>query len=194
MSIFRRRGHRSSHPSFLFSPSIPGLLLFGALLGGAYVVWPMLGINSHPYVKGQASSFNTIGFDAVAAESLPKELTVTRIRSVYDGDTFRIESNELVSHDEKGILVRIRGVDAAEIDGDCKREELLARTARQWLVHRFNKATSIALQDVDYREDPHGRVVADVVVDGDMLSTQMVAAGAAKSWTGGSKPRWCGRT
>ena len=192
MSIFRRGGNRNSHPFHLFSPSIPGLLLFGAILGGAYIVWPMLGINSHPYVKGQASLFNTIGFDAVAAESLPTELTVTRIRSVYDGDTFRVESIELVSDDDKGIPVRIRGVDAAEINGACKREELLAKTARQWLVHRFNNATSIARQDVDYGEDPHGRVVADVVVDGNMLSTQMLAAGAAKSWTGGSKPRWCG--
>lgn len=193
MSLFRRGGQRSSHPAYLFSPSIPGLLMFGAILGGAYVVWPMLGINSHPYVKGQATSFTTVGFDAVAAGSLPTSMTVTRIRSVYDGDTFRVESTELVSHDDKGIPIRIRGIDAAEIDGDCKRERLLAKTAREWLVHRFTQATTIALRDVDYTEDPHGRVVADVLVDGQLLRTQMVDAGAAKSWTGGIKPRWCNR-
>lgn len=191
MSRFRRSGHRNSHVFNLFSPSIPGLLVFGALLGGAYVVWPMLGTNSHDYVKGQAMSFTTVGFDTVAAESLPASLTVTRIRSIYDGDTFRVESNELVSHDDKGIPIRIRGIDAAELDGNCKREQFLAKTAREWLVHRFNQVTTIALRDVDYAEDPHGRIVADVLVDGQLLRTQMVSAGAAKLWTGGRKPNWC---
>ena len=196
MSVFGRRGGRvATYPALLLGPSIPALIMFGAFLGAACFLWPMLGFDSDPYIMGQATSSTTVGYDVVAAaESLPTTLTVTRITSVYDGDTFRIESSELVSHDEKGISIRIRGVDAAEIDGNCEHEVLLAKASRQWLVWHLSRAQIIKLQNLDYIEDPHGRVVADVLIDGKALDAQMIAAGAANSWKGGSKPFWCDRT
>lgn len=190
MRLFRRRMER--HPAYLFSPSVGGLLTFGAVLGAAYHLWPMLGFDSQADVAGAVTASTTVGYELPASEPLPTTLTVTRVRSVYDGDTFRVEARELVSADGWGIPIRVRGVDAPELDGECEREVLLAKASRQWLVERFNRAKEIALVNVDFAEDRYGRIVADVVVDSSTLSREMIDVGAAKAWLNGSTHKWCG--
>ncbi len=184
--------HPASRP-VIGMPSLGTLVALALLIGLGYYLWPMLDL--HLPDRGQKTSSPAIGaqvgYDHSAIDALPKTLTVTLIRSVYDGDTFRVESTELVSRDDKGIPIRIRGVDAAEIRGQCQKEKLLADASRQWLIQRLNIAEHIVLTHVDYREDPFGRVIADVMLDGSALRAEILEVGGARPWVRGKAVRWC---
>jgi endonuclease YncB( thermonuclease family) len=53
-------------------------------------------------------------------------VNVTRIISVYDGDTFRVDIDELSDIVDKNIAIRILGIDTPEIRGQCEKEKQLA--------------------------------------------------------------------
>ena len=52
-------------------------------------------------------------------------VNVTRIISVYDGDTFRVDIDELSDIVGKNIAIRILGIDTPEIRGQCEKEKQL---------------------------------------------------------------------
>ena len=51
---------------------------------------------------------------------------VTKVISVYDGDTFRVDIDSLSPIVGKNIPVRLEGVDTPEINGKCQYEKDLA--------------------------------------------------------------------
>ena len=57
---------------------------------------------------------------------------VSEIISVYDGDTFRANINELPDIVGKNIAIRILGIDTPEIKGECEKEKTLAIKARDF--------------------------------------------------------------
>lgn len=188
MSLFSR--HKTTVRRGLFYPSLPGLLMFGATLAGVYYLWPMLGFERHPWVEKQRLSSEVVGYSTPARPRIDR-LTVTDVISVYDGDTFRVESVEMVSGDGRGIPIRVRGIDAAEIQGRCDKESRVAIVARDWLRTRLASTTTIELVDIDLEEDRYGRAVARVLLDGDDLATEMLSKRLAAKWVPGSRADWC---
>ena len=51
---------------------------------------------------------------------------VSKVISVYDGDTFRVNIDSLPAIVGKNITVRLNGVDTPEIKGKCQHEKDLA--------------------------------------------------------------------
>jgi len=110
------------------------------------------------------------------------------IRTI-DGDTF-----EARVHLEPGLdpttRIRLRGIDAPELKASCPQELAMAEAA--------TGALRAMLSEGDVRifnigpDKYSGRVVADVVTrrTGN-VSTAMLAAGHARSYSGGHRNGWC---
>lgn len=106
-----------------------------------------------------------------------------RVLSVYDGDTFtaRWPSGE-VRH------VRVRGVDAPEMKGQCDAEKEGAIRAR-------DRARALLGDRVELRKlgiDKYGRTLAIVVLtDGRTLDGVLVSEGLGRPYHGERRMGWC---
>ena len=70
----------------------------------------------------------TLFLGVLSVQAAPEYGTVivSRVISVYDGDTFRVDIDSLPPIVGKNIPIRLNGVDTPEIRGKCKYEKDLA--------------------------------------------------------------------
>jgi len=116
-------------------------------------------------------------------------VTVSEVTSVYDGDTFRVNIRQWPGVVGNRISVRVKGIDAPEMQAHCEREKQLARRAKQLSVELLRSGKKIELRNL--QRDKYFRLLADVVVDGKDLATTLRKAGLARPYDGGTKKGWC---
>jgi len=116
-------------------------------------------------------------------------VTVSKVISVYDGDTFRVDINSLSSIVGKNIPIRVNGVDTPEIRGKCQYEKNLALKARDFVRAKLANAKEIKLTNL--QRGKYFRVVANVVVDGVSLEQELLDNLLAYEYSGGKKLSWC---
>ena len=114
---------------------------------------------------------------------------VSRIISVYDGDTFRVDIDALPEIVGKNIAIRILGIDTPEIQGKCEQEKLLAIKARDLARDYLNNAKSIHLKNLS--RGKYFRLLADVFVDDFNLADALLEKGLAVKYSGKKKSSWC---
>ena len=114
---------------------------------------------------------------------------VSRIISVYDGDTFRVDIDALPEIVGKNIAIRILGIDTPEIQGKCEQEKLLAIKARDLARDYLNNAKSIHLKNLS--RGKYFRLLADVFVDDFNLADALLEKGLAVKYSGKEKSSWC---
>jgi endonuclease YncB( thermonuclease family) len=119
------------------------------------------------------------------AFGVSKDIVVTGIDSVYDGDTFRAF---LPPHNKESQRVRLRGVDTPELKGQCKSEIDNAIRARDFVRLYLSRAKQIELKNVG--RDKYKRVLADVYVDGVNLSQVLIKNKLGRKWRG-RRENWC---
>lgn len=84
--------------------------------------------------------------------------------------------------------MRIRGIDAPEMQARCPALRAAAGAAKQHLAHLLERSPTIFLTNVA-GDKYFGRVVADVhLEDGSNPTSDMVAIGLAQPYDGGRKP------
>ena len=116
-------------------------------------------------------------------------VTVSKVISVYDGDTFRVDIASLPPIVGKNIPIRVNGVDTPEIQGKCKYEKNLALKARDFVRIKLTNAKEIKLTNL--QRGKYFRVVANVVVDGVSLEQELLDNKLAYEYSGGKKLSWC---
>ena len=116
-------------------------------------------------------------------------VTVSKIISVYDGDTFRVNIDSLPPLIGKNIPVRLEGVDTPEINGKCQYEKDLALEARDFVRSKLSNAVEILLNDL--QRGKYFRIVAKVYIDGVSLEEELLQNGLAYQYNGGKKSNWC---
>ena len=116
-------------------------------------------------------------------------VTVSKVISVYDGDTFRVNIDSLPPIVGKNIPIRVNGVDTPEIQGKCKYEKNLALKARDFVRIKLTNAKEIKLTNL--QRGKYFRVVANVVVDGVSLERELLDNKLAYKYSGGKKLSWC---
>jgi len=116
-------------------------------------------------------------------------VTVSKVNSVYDGDTFRVDINSLPPIVGKNIAIRVNGVDTPEIRGKCQYEKNLALKARDFVRDKLSNAKEIKLTNL--QRGKYFRVVANVVVDGVSLEQELLDNKLAYRYDGGRKLSWC---
>ena len=116
-------------------------------------------------------------------------VTVSKVISVYDGDTFRVDIASLPPIVGKNIAIRVSGVDTPEIRGKCQYEKNLALKARDFVRGKLANAKEIKLTNL--QRGKYFRVVANVLVDGVSLEKELLDNKLAYEYTGGKKLSWC---
>jgi micrococcal nuclease len=116
-------------------------------------------------------------------------VTVSKVISVYDGDTFRVDIDSLPPIVGKNIPIRLKGVDTPEIQGKCQYEKDLALEARDFVRSKLANSKQIKLNKL--QRGKYFRVVADVMVDGVSLGQELLENELAYKYSGGKKSNWC---
>jgi micrococcal nuclease len=126
-----------------------------------------------------------------SAQAAPEYGTaiVSKVISVYDGDTFRVDIDSLPPIVGKNIPIRLNGIDTPEIRGKCQYEKDLALKARDFVRNKLANAKEIKLNNL--QRGKYFRVVADVMVDGVSLEQELLDKEFAYTYTGGKKSSWC---
>jgi len=115
--------------------------------------------------------------------------TVSRVTTIYDGDTFTAQMDSWPPIIGQSISVRIYGIDTPELRGKCKREIDLARKAKQFTVEMIRSAKKIELRSM--RRDKYFRILAIAVADGKVIGDELIKAGLAVPYYGAKKISWC---
>ena len=133
----------------------------------------------------------TLFFGVLWVKAAPEYGTaiVSKVISVYDGDTFRVDIDSLPPIVGKNIPIRLNGVDTPEIRGKCKYEKDLAIKARDFVRNKLANAKEIKLNNL--QRGKYFRVVANVMVDGVSLEQELLENKLAYKYTGGKKSSWC---
>jgi hypothetical protein len=121
-----------------------------------------------------------------------KELTSGRHRvealSTLDGDTF--VARVRLSRDQFTTRVRLRSVDAPEMDARCAEERRLAERATAALRALLREG-DVTIFDVG-PDKYAGRIVAEVATRGTPdVSAALVRGGYGRSYSGGHRDGWC---
>jgi micrococcal nuclease len=133
----------------------------------------------------------TLSLGVFSVQAAPEygTVTVSKVISVYDGDTFRVDIDSLPPIVGKNIPIRLNGVDTPEIQGKCQQEKDLALEARDFVRNKLANAKEIKLTKL--QRGKYFRVVADVYFDGVSLEQELLDNELAYKYTGGKKSSWC---
>ncbi|MDX8376752.1 MAG: thermonuclease family protein [Mariprofundales bacterium] len=116
------------------------------------------------------------------------DLTVDKVISVYDGDTFRVNIKNLHPLLGDNISVRIAGMDTPEMKDKRHLVRELAKKAQMMLEERLNAGTHIELRNV--KRGKYFRIIADVYIDDINIGNELIHLGLAKAYYGGKKQEW----
>lgn len=116
-------------------------------------------------------------------------VVINEVINVYDGDTFRVNIDELPPIIGENIAIRILGIDTPEIKGNCQRERQLAIKARDFTRKYLNSGSVISLTDL--KRDKYFRILANVYIDGKNLGDALLMQNLAVVYLGKKKFNWC---
>jgi len=131
-----------------------------------------------------------IGSVAVAN---PYNLSITR---VIDGDTVEFNAPFMPDPLPKKLSIRVLGVDTPEKGHRalCPQEAAAAEKASQFTKDTLNKAyksNQQVLIELKEHDKYGGRVLGDVIINGQRLSAMLIANGHARPYFGEKKSSWC---
>jgi endonuclease YncB( thermonuclease family) len=130
------------------------------------------------------------------AQKAPKEpegMTYdAKIIRVSDGDTIVIAAPFLPAPLKPELAVRIYGVDTPEkgFRAQCPQENERAQAASAWTTQLIKSAPKH--QVILYKWDKFGgRVIGDIIVNGQSIRRGLIANGFAREYFGDAKQSWC---
>lgn len=111
---------------------------------------------------------------------------------VIDGDTVAFQANWLPKPLKKELSIRVYGVDTPEkgFRAKCPQENQRGHLATSftWKVVNAAQKRQIVLMDWDKYG---GRVLGDVLLDGQSLRSMLIQNGFAREYYGEAKTSWC---
>jgi len=133
---------------------------------------------------------------AIAQVKAPKEPVgaeyTAKIIRVSDGDTIVISAPYLPAPLKPELAVRIYGVDTPEKGhrAQCPAEAAAAEKASAWT--KALVSSSAQHRVILYKWDKFGgRVIGDIVVNGQSVRRGLIANGHAREYYGDAKVSWC---
>ncbi len=118
-----------------------------------------------------------------------QNLVVSRVVSIYDADTFRVDISGWPPIVGSNMPIRVLGVDAPEIRGKCADEKERAQMAKAVTVNALQNAHTIELRGI--KRGKYFRLLAEVYIDGKSLADLLISTGHARPYDGGKRGGWC---
>jgi endonuclease YncB( thermonuclease family) len=115
-------------------------------------------------------------------------VTVSRVVSVYDGDTIMVDIDQCPPIIGQGISVRIYGIDTPEIKSKNPQGAAIAKQARDYVQDLLKTAKVIELRNM--QKDKYFRILAEVYADGQSIADLLRQKGYAVPYDGGTKQDW----
>ena len=111
---------------------------------------------------------------------------------VVDGDTVAVDASADLPPELADLRVRLRGVDTPEKGGraKCDSERDAGQAATAFTEQAIAGAATIVVRDPEWGKWG-GRVIADLVLDGNSLTESLIAAGHGRAYDGGKRGSWC---
>lgn len=118
------------------------------------------------------------------------------ITRVIDGDTVEFGAPFMPDPLPKKLSIRVLGVDTPEKGHRalCPQEAAAAEKATQFTKDTLNRAYKTNQQvliELQSHDKYGGRVLGDVIVNGQRLSAMLIANGHARPYFGEKKSSWC---
>jgi len=119
------------------------------------------------------------------------DINVSKLISVYDGDTFKVDINSYPDIAGKKISIRVNGIDTPELRTRCKSEKVLGYKAKRIAKDLLENSKVIELRNI--KRGKYFRIVADVYLDNNVsLADELIKSGLAVPYDGGAKTKnWC---
>ena len=134
-----------------------------------------------------------LAFAQVRAPKEPAGVTYdAQIIRISDGDTIVIAAPYLPAPLKPELAVRIYGVDTPEKGhrAQCPAEAAAAERASAWTQQLIRSAPRH--QVILYKWDKFGgRVIGDIIVNGQSVRRGLIANGHAREYYGDAKQSWC---
>jgi endonuclease YncB( thermonuclease family) len=134
-----------------------------------------------------------LGSISAVAMANPYDWKVTR---VIDGDTVAFKADFMPAPLKPELSIRVLGVDTPEKGhrASCPQEAAAAEKASQFTKDTLNNAYKNKLPvliEIQKHDKYGGRVLGDVIVNGERLSALLIANGHARAYHGEKKTSWC---
>lgn len=115
-----------------------------------------------------------------------------KIISVVDGDTIKIHAPFLPAPLKPELNLRVYGVDTPEQGwrAQCPAEDKRGREASAYTKTIIANAKKIEVAIIRW-DKFGGRVLGDIIVDGNSLRYMLIANGYAREYFGDAKQSWC---
>jgi micrococcal nuclease len=130
-----------------------------------------------------------LAFVSLSAFANPYDWKVTR---VIDGDTVAFQADFMPAPLKPELSIRVLGVDTPEKGhrAACPQEATAAEKASAFTKERIAKGKRIQIE-LKSHDKYGGRVLGDVIIDGERLSALLIANGHARPYDGEKKSSWC---
>ena len=117
------------------------------------------------------------------------DITITR---VIDGDTVAFQASFLPAPLKPELSLRVFGVDTPEkgFRAQCPSEEQRGQAASVFTKQQIAAAQKHQMVLMDW-DKYGGRVLGDILLDGQSLRTMLIQNGFAREYYGDAKQSWC---
>ena len=115
-----------------------------------------------------------------------------KLTRVLDGDTVAFEANFLPEPLKKELSIRVYGVDTPEkgFRAKCESENTKGLAATEFTKKSIASAKKIEVAIADW-DKFGGRVLGDIILDGQSLRSLLIKNGYAREYYGEAKQTWC---
>ena len=129
---------------------------------------------------------------AVAQKQKPMNVYDFPITRVIDGDTVAFQANFLPPPLKQELSIRVFGVDTPEkgFRAQCPSEAQRGEAATAFTKNAISKAQKRQVAIADW-DKYGGRVLGDILLDGQSLRMMLIQNGFAREYYGETKTSWC---
>jgi endonuclease YncB( thermonuclease family) len=129
---------------------------------------------------------------AVAQKQKPMNIYDFPITRVIDGDTVAFQANFLPPPLKQELSIRVFGVDTPEKGhrAQCPAEDQRGQAASAFTKNAISKAQKRQVAIADW-DKYGGRVLGDILLDGQSLRMMLIQNGFAREYYGEAKTSWC---
>ena len=129
---------------------------------------------------------------AFAQKQKPMNVYDFPITRVIDGDTVAFQATFLPPPLKQELSIRVFGVDTPEKGhrAMCPQEDQRGQAASAFTKNAITKAQKRQVAIADW-DKYGGRVLGDIILDGQSLRTMLIQNGFAREYYGEAKTSWC---
>jgi len=129
---------------------------------------------------------------AFAQKQKPMNIYDFPITRVIDGDTVAFQATFLPPPLKQELSIRVFGVDTPEKGhrAQCPSEDQRGQAATAFTKNAITKAQKRQVAIADW-DKYGGRVLGDILLDGQSLRTMLIQNGFAREYYGEAKTSWC---